>query len=113
MTDPSGQTWTLYRGEELIADLVVTGGDFPWLTAGVRPYGGFEEVRPLFDEELRLLDDVDTHVEAWEAAYQQVRETVTLQYPDGGDVPEFLLHIDGDEAWWRWSDDAFDQTSQT
>lgn len=112
MAHPRGQTWSLYRGEELVADLVVTGSDLPWLNAEVRPCGGFEDVRPLFDEELRLLDDVDNHVDAWEAAYQQVRETVTLKYPEGSDVPEFLLHIDGAEAWWRWSDEAFDQESQ-
>jgi hypothetical protein len=23
-------------------------------------------------------------------------------------VPEFLLHIDGTEAWWRWSDEPFE-----
>jgi hypothetical protein len=60
MTDPTGQPWTLYRGDELIADLVVNGGDFPWLNADVRPHPGFEDVRPLFDEELRLLADVTT-----------------------------------------------------
>jgi hypothetical protein len=26
MTEPFDQTWTLYRGQELIADLVVNGG---------------------------------------------------------------------------------------
>jgi hypothetical protein len=111
MTDPTDQAWTLYRGDELIADLVVNGGDFPWLNADVRPHPGFEDVRPLFDEELRLLDDVDNHVEEWEAAYEKVRAAVTLKYPDGGEVPEFLLHIDKGEAWWRWSDEAFDHES--
>jgi hypothetical protein len=78
----------------------------------VRPYAGFEEIQAQFDEELRLLDDIDNHVDAWESAYEQIRETVTLKYPDGGDVPEFVLHIDGDKAWWRWSDEAFGQESQ-
>lgn len=112
MTDPADRTWTLYRGDAVIADLVVNGGDFPWLNADVHPYAGFEDVRPLFDEELRLLDDVDSHVEAWEAAYEKVRATVTLRYPDGSEVPEFLLHIDSGEAWWRWSDEAFNEASQ-
>ena len=30
--------------------------------------------------------------------------------PDGRPVPEFLLHVDGDDAWWRWSDEPFTQT---
>jgi hypothetical protein len=108
MTDRNDRVWTLYRGDELIAELVVNGGDFPWLNADVRPYPGFEDVRPLFDEELRLLDGVENHVEEWGAAYEKVRAAVTLKYPDGGEVPEFLLHIDMGEAWWRWSDEAFD-----
>jgi hypothetical protein len=109
VSDPTSQMWTLHSGEERIADLVVTGGDFPWLHARVRPYPGLEELRPLFDEERRLLDELDNHVEAWEAAYEQVRASVTLRYPDGRTVPEFLLHLDGDEAWWRWSDETFDR----
>ncbi|MBM0257679.1 hypothetical protein [Micromonospora sp. 4G55] len=62
MTDPTDQTWTLYRGDELIAALVINGGDFPWLEADVQPYAGLADVRPLVDEEVRLLDDVDNHV---------------------------------------------------
>jgi hypothetical protein len=106
--DPQDQTWKLYYGDELLADLVVTGGDFPWLNARIHPHSGFEEVRPLFAEELRLLDDIGNDVDAWEAAYEVIRTTLTLRYPKGGDVPEFLLHIDGDEAWWRWSDEPFE-----
>jgi hypothetical protein len=34
---------------------------------------------------------------------------VTLWYPDGREVPEFLLHLDGSVAWWRWSDEHFDE----
>lgn len=102
------ETWTLYRGDEIVADLVVTGGDFPWLNARVEPRDGFDELRPLFAEELRLLDHVDDDADSYAAAYEAVRRTVTLRRPDGCDAPEFLLHIDGTKAWWRWSDEAFD-----
>ncbi|MEV6847472.1 hypothetical protein [Actinoplanes sp. NPDC051411] len=37
---------------------------------------------------------------------------VTLRYPEGNEVPEFLLHIQGDEAWWRWSDEPFDDDDE-
>ncbi len=47
------------------------------------------------------------HAEAWERAYDAVQAAVVLRYPGGGDVPEFLLHVDGDEAWWRWNDEVF------
>jgi len=42
-----GRVWQLVRSDELLAELVVTGGDFPWLNAKVRPAAGFAEVRPL------------------------------------------------------------------
>jgi hypothetical protein len=103
----SNEVWCLRRGDELLAELLVTGGDFPWLSASVRATPAFEDVRPLFAEELRLLDRLDEDAEAWEAAYDRVRLEVSLERPDGFAVPEFLLHVDGKDAWWRWSDDPF------
>ncbi len=41
---------------------------------------------------------------AWEAAYDEVRRAVSLSSPTGP-VPEFLLHIEGDQAWFRWGDE--------
>jgi hypothetical protein len=105
-----GHVWQLVRGDELLAELVVTGGDFPWLNAHVRPVAGFEEVRPLFEEELRRLDQLDDDPGPWEAAYRRIRQAVCLLAPDSRPVPEFLLHIEGDNAWWRWSDEPFRQT---
>jgi len=107
-----GQTWKLYQGDKLLADLVVTGGDFPWLNARVEAYCGFEDVRPLFAEELRVVEDINDETDAWQAAYDAIRTTLTLRYPDGAEVPEFLLHIDGHEAWWRWSDEPFDDAAK-
>lgn len=103
----SGSVWRLVRSDEILADLVVTGGDFPWLNAQVQPAPGFEEVRPLFEEELGRLDRVDDDSGPWEAAYRRIRQAVCLVAPDGRPMPEFLLHIDGDHAWWRWSDESF------
>jgi hypothetical protein len=101
--------WRLVRGDELLAELVVNGGDFPWLNAEVRPEAAFAEVRPLFDDEIRRADLMDEEPEEWEAAYLRVRAVVRLLAPDGRPVPEFLLYIDGAEAWWRWSDEPFPQ----
>lgn len=104
--------WRLDRNDELFAELVVTGRNFPWLYARVVARAGFAQVRPLFEEELRRLDHIDEDPQAWEAAYERIRETVRLITPDGRAVPEFLLHIDGEDAWWRWSDETFDHTPE-
>ena len=60
--------------------------------------GGFAEVRPLSDSELQRLEYLDDEPEQWEAAYRRIREVVRLLVPDGRPVPEFLLHIEGEEA---------------
>jgi hypothetical protein len=103
------QVWRLMHDEELLAELIVTGGDFPWLNARIRAMAGFEAVRPLFEEELRALEHIDDDLGSWQAAYDRIRRSVTLHYPDGRPVPEFLLHVDGEDAWWRWSDESFTQ----
>jgi hypothetical protein len=104
------RVWQLLRGDELLAELVVTGGDFPWLNAEVRPTAGFAEVRPLFDDELMRLELLDDDPEPWDAADRRIREAACLVAPDGRPVPEFLLHIQGADAWWRWSDEPFPET---
>jgi hypothetical protein len=58
----TGETWRLYHQQELLGQLVVTDADFPWLNGRFQAESGFERVRPLFEEELRLLDAVDDDV---------------------------------------------------
>jgi hypothetical protein len=96
----AGPTWQLVHGDEPLAELVVTGGDRPWLNAEVRPTAGFADVRPLSDDELRQLDLLDGDPEPWDAAYRRIREAVRLLAPDGRPVPEFLLHIQGADLTW-------------
>ena len=101
-----GEVWRLHAGETLVADLVVTGGDFPWLTAAVEGQPALAAFRPLFDEEWAV-----TEAEDWDRADTLVREitdNLTLTDPQGVRVAEFLLHIQGDEAWWRWSYEPFE-----
>ncbi|MFY1652087.1 hypothetical protein ACN27J_14465 [Solwaraspora sp. WMMB762] len=106
-----GASWSLRDHDGvLLAELAVTDGDFPWLYATLRPTEAFAPLRPIFDAELRAMRVTEDGPDdgAWERAYQQVRAAVVLIDPDGAAVPEFLLHVEGDEAWWRWSDEPFD-----
>ncbi len=104
-----GEVRRLFRGEELLGELTVTDIDFPWPHARFDARSVFEELRPLFAEELSLVEGERNDVDAWETLYKRIRREVKLRYPDGRDVPEFLLHIDGATAWWRWSDEPFDE----
>src|SRR3954447_8949031 len=102
----SGEVWQLHAGETVVADLVVTGGDFPWLDATVEGQPTLEAFRSLFDEEWAA-----TEAEDWDRAdelYREIASKLTLTDPDGVRVGEFLLHIQGEKAWWRWSYEPFE-----
>jgi hypothetical protein len=107
----SGETWTLRRKREVLGTIEIRGGDFPWLSGQWVATAGFDDVRALFQRELELVEgpELDGKVDEWEDAYRDIwRQGVRVYRPEGTAVPEFLLHISGDEAWFRWSDEAFE-----
>ncbi|MFD3409561.1 hypothetical protein [Streptomyces cyaneofuscatus] len=103
----SGSIWRLHHGDQEIARLTVTDGDWPWMHADVETLPGFDEFRPLFREQERAADE-----EGWERideCYFRIRGALTLTFPDGIPVAEFMLHIHDDgTAGWRWHDEPFD-----
>ncbi|WP_406194026.1 hypothetical protein OH807_04250 [Kitasatospora sp. NBC_01560] len=105
----SGSTWRLLRGDEPIGEIHVDDGDFPWLSGGFAPAPGFAAVRPWFEESRALLDAEDH--EAFDRSYDRIADALTLVAPDGP-VAEFLLHIDGGRASFRWSDEPFEEASE-
>ena len=107
----NGDTWRLFRDGQVIGEFVVDGGDFPWLNAGFHPKEGFDQVRKLFKDDLRLLElaEKDGVWEDWERSYGRIRSTLSLAAPDGHHVSEFILHIEGNRAWWRWTDEPFER----
>lgn len=95
-------------GGTILADLTVDEHDWPWVYAKLAPRPGFDALRPLFEHELTLLDDIENNVDAWEIAYDKIRSSLTLLFPDGSEVPEYLLHVKNDDVWWRWNDQPFE-----
>ena len=109
MSSTSREVWRLVRGEELLGEIVIESADFPWLSGRFVPQPAFDDVKPLFDEELALVESgLENNVEAWERIYDRITASVSLLSPRGP-VPEFLLHVQGHEAWFRWSDQPFDR----
>jgi hypothetical protein len=107
MAEPTSEVWTLRDREDTVATITITDSDFPWLSGRLDAKSGFEKYRNLFDAELAAMERED-----WEEAdrrYYAIREQLQLMYPEGGRVPEFLLHVRGDEAWFRWSDEPFEE----
>src|SRR6516164_2608710 len=102
--DERPEIWLLARGEEPVAELLVEQRDRPWVRGRVVPWEGFGPLRQLFDRERRLAAQMDEVPDAWARAHQELRREVRLIGPDGREVPNFLLHIDGRRARWRSGD---------
>jgi hypothetical protein len=102
----NGQVWKLYADDELAAELVVTGGDWPRLEARVEAHPARDSLRGTFAEEWAA-----SEAEDWARAdrlYAEIRAATRLVDPNGVVIPEYLLHIDGSDAWWRWAATPFE-----
>ncbi|MER6205523.1 hypothetical protein [Streptomyces sp. NPDC001642] len=102
-----GEVWQVRKGEESVGEILIDDADFPWLSGKFTAGEAFESVRELFARELALAQG-DADWQQWEEVYDEISRQVTLTSPDGP-VPEFLLHIEGEQAWFRWSDEPFDE----
>ncbi|WP_371494175.1 hypothetical protein OG871_03615 [Kitasatospora sp. NBC_00374] len=103
------ERWQLVRRRgpepEPLGEIVIEEADFPWLHGRFVPGPAFPVVEPLFIRSAALAEAEDW--EAFDQVYEEIRRAVSLRSPSGP-VAEFLLHIEGDRAWFRWSDEPFD-----
>ncbi|MFI9782152.1 hypothetical protein ACIHEI_01385 [Kitasatospora sp. NPDC051984] len=99
------ETWRLVRGEELVGEIRITEADFPWLSGDFLPGPGWPAAEPGFAESLRLVEAEEW--EAWDPFYTALTKNCTLHAPDGP-VAEFLLHIEPPQAWFRFSEEPFE-----
>jgi hypothetical protein len=91
----------LKRGRELLGVFRSYDTDFPWVNCKFEPTSSFDEIRPLFEEELKLLDA--DRMDEWETAYERIT-SLGLQLIDMKDkksIDEFVLHVRGNEACFR------------
>ncbi|NXY97369.1 hypothetical protein HYE82_23940 [Streptomyces sp. BR123] len=102
---PGEQQGERDREPELLGEIEIVETDFPWLRGRFTAQRAFAEFRPWFDEALAALEDED--FERFDEVYESMTRTLRLVSPDGP-VAEFLLHIQGDAAWFRWSDTPFE-----
>ncbi|MET9750381.1 hypothetical protein ABZZ92_32450 [Streptomyces ardesiacus] len=113
-----GETWCVRGAPDAgepaaagaeIGEISIDDADFPWLSGRFRAGPAYGAVRDLFARELALVEqDDDEHRAEWETVHREIGRRVRLVSPDGP-VAEFLLHIDGDRAWFRWSEKPFGQ----
>ncbi|MFF7456311.1 hypothetical protein [Kitasatospora sp. NPDC008115] len=106
MVGVKSEVWRLVRQDEPVGEVVVDSADFPWLYGRFVPGPGFAAVEPWFTEAAALVEADEW--ERFEECYDRIASTLTLVGPKGP-AAEFLLHIEGDQARFRWSDEPFDE----
>ncbi|WP_299532722.1 hypothetical protein [uncultured Streptomyces sp.] len=104
-----GTVWALRRGPEQAGDILIDDADFPWLRGRFTPGPAYDAVtRDLFARELDLsqrFEEDERILAEWDEVCGAVNALLTLHRPDGAPVADFLLHIEGDRAAFRWADD--------
>jgi hypothetical protein len=95
-------SWILKAGAEILGMLTFKEQDQPWVVCYFQAKPAFAKFESYFKEELRLLDLED--MISWEQAYSAidglglVLEQVNQEEEK---IMDFILHIRGDEAWFR------------
>lgn len=101
MTNGSTRTFQLLNGTELIGTLREYELDQPWIHCKFQPTAGFLAFKSLFDKDLELHKIGD-----WEESDKIIEQIEThLRLVDVDDpelIGKFLLHIQNDEAWFRF-----------
>lgn len=96
----------LKQGEILLGILTFDYVAQPWFMCKFVPTEAFATVKPLFDEELALLnaEKLDEYEKVWEQIDALIDALkLRLVLANTGDViEEFLLHIQGNKAWFRY-----------
>ncbi|HVE55475.1 MAG TPA: hypothetical protein VNB22_01515 [Pyrinomonadaceae bacterium] len=92
----------LKQKDKLLGTLRSYDSNFPWINCKFEPTEAFQAIKPLFDEKIEFLESGD--FENLEAADKQLENLAIklVNLEDGKIVNEFLLHIQGDEAWFRY-----------
>lgn len=99
--------WTLRRGETMLGTF--TPAHLEWVEAPAEgfifcPEPAFEAIRPLFDKELRLLNEeweINDLSQEFNAVWEQIDALgLTLVDAKGWVIPYFILHIRPDNRAW-------------
>jgi hypothetical protein len=95
--------YALMQGETRLGTLSVSLADQPFLRCTLQPTDAFEAVRWLFEERLRRAEDAATEWSDLEEIEDQIDALNLRLMPRHGEpITDFLLHVRGDEAWFRY-----------
>lgn len=92
----------LVRNGKTLARISGTTPDQPWFEADFEPAPAFEDVRPFFDLDARLLEEdrIDELMGLWDRIDAAGIRLVASE--SGEPVPGFMLHLEGTRCRLRW-----------
>lgn len=95
--------WYLLRNDVLLGSFTVIGRDQPWFHAEFEPFAAFEQFRPLFDEERRILEQEPLNLRGWKIAYEPIRALgLRIERANSGArLDHVLLRVQGHKAEFR------------
>ena len=97
------KTYTLMRRDACLGVLTCHEIDQPWIRCHFVADSAFAEIEPFFEAELRILEAEPMDMDAWEKSYEAIAALdLHIVGADGKDVGPMLLHIRGEEAWFRY-----------
>ena len=97
------RTFEIYADNVHLGTITEQGNfDMFWAEETFTPAPAFASFQPLFDRERRLLEA--DRMEEWQEAWDEIEQHGLRLVPADGSEPisEFLVHIDGRTAWWRY-----------
>lgn len=97
----TGEVWRLRRGDVVLGEITIDGGDFPALHGKFVPNPEFAEYRPVFDALSTAAEEIDESADAVDELHERLNDELTLVSPEGP-VEDFMLFIEGDRAGFRW-----------
>ena len=88
------------REDKLLGTLRPYSSDMFWTDCKFEATEEFQKIKPLFDEELKLVESDEFEAEKWEEVYGMIEDLnlKLISLEDGKVIKEFLLHIKDDEA---------------
>jgi len=97
------QSWELIKNSEVLGILTEKDINMPFVNCEFVAHPPFASYKAMFDKELRLLNS--DQMDQWEKAYSDINELGLILEPNNSEaelITEFLLHIKGNEAWFRY-----------
>ncbi len=100
-------SWLLKKENTIFGQLTLEEVDQPWFMCSFKRDPAFTQIAPLFELVQKQLNAPKIHFpenSSWDNIYEEIEKlglVLVAMAPEEDTFDEFLLHIQGDKAWFR------------